>query len=133
VNPRDSSAAMTSRRRSRRRSGDSMGYRTAVPSWCRLSQLFGKTASGLAGSGVSSTTMTSTPARSSASATASDSAMANSASRAVPAPADWKALLAAVSGLEPKAAGRIISTVDVHCTRGRRASSPFTCEAGFAK
>ena len=52
-----SMAPASSWRRSSRRFGASIGYSTTVPSACRLTQLFGKTASGHAGCARSSTTM----------------------------------------------------------------------------
>ena len=112
------------RARKQRLSGESMGYRTAVPSWCRLSQLLGKTASGRGGLAPSWTTSTSTPARSSPDASWSNSRSACACSSGVTTSDDWKALVAAVSGLAPKAAGRTIRTVAAHWANGRYLPSP---------
>jgi hypothetical protein len=98
-------------RRSILRLGASIGYRTTVPSWCRLTQLFGNTASGQALGPGSSSAKVPTPAAAKASASASNSQSARwRRSPAGSATGCWKALLPAVWGFQPKAAGRTIST-----------------------
>ena len=83
-NPARSTAARCSGRRSARREGASIGYSTTVPSAWKLTQLFGKQASGFAGSGGSSATTTSTPASPSRRTSPSNSrAAARTASSAI--------------------------------------------------
>ena len=123
-------------RRSRLRLGASIGYSTSVPSWCRLTQLFGNTASGQADVAGSSIAWTSTPAACSAAATASNSATAAAlAASEGPAPCCWNRLLPAVSGFQPKAAGRIISTARAHCACGEVATCRAAggCPAGIGR
>src|SRR5687768_4643403 len=99
---------MGASRRSARRVGAIIGYSTTLPSAWKLTQLFGKQASGFGGSGVSSATTTSTPASASREASLSNSASAAAASAAEEPPDRWNRLESAVSGLAPNRAGRII-------------------------
>ena len=73
---------MTSSRRSSRRFGASIGYRTTVPSACRLTQLLGKTASGHTGASRSGATDTSMPAARRRRSSRSNSSRARSLARA---------------------------------------------------